>query len=96
MLEPHQYPNAPYRHFIEHHHWSSLHFHMGNSRRSKTFPYLMHVSAELRGGDLKIGDNFVYKHGRITTADHPKVREIAEKYRDRPGLEPERWLRTPR
>ena len=86
ILEPHQCPNAPYRHFIEHHHWSSFHFHMGNSRRSKTFPYLMHISAELRGGDLKIGENYVYKDGRITTADHPKVRAIAEKYKDRPGL----------
>jgi hypothetical protein len=27
---------------------------MGNSRRSKTFPYLMHISAELRGGNLKM------------------------------------------
>jgi hypothetical protein len=96
ILEPHQCPNAPYRHFIEHHHWSSFHFHMGNSRRSKTFPYLMHISAELRGGDLKIGENYVYKDGRITTADHPKVKAIAEKYKDRPGLEPEKWLQTPR
>src|SRR6266511_781261 len=96
ILEPHQCPNAPYRHFIEHHHWSSFHFHMGNSRRSKTFPYLLHVSAELRGGDLKIGENYVYKDGHITTADHPKVRAIAEKYKDRPGLEPEKWLQTPR
>ena len=69
---------------------------VGNSRRSKTFPYLLHVSAELRGGDLKIGENYVYKEGKITTADHPKVRAIAEKYKDRPGLEPERWLQTPR
>jgi len=96
MLEPHQCPNTPYRHFIEHHHWSSFHFHMGNSRRSKEFPYLMHISAELRGGELKIGDEYVYKNGRITAADHPNVRAIAEKYKDRPGLEPERWLQTPR
>jgi hypothetical protein len=45
---------------------------------------------------LKIGDAYVYKNGRITTADHPKVIAIAEKYQDRPGLEPERWLQTPR
>jgi len=96
ILEPHQCSNAPYRHFIEHHHWSSFHFHMGNSRRSKTFPYLMHISAELRGGDLKIGENYVYKDGRITTADQPKVRAISEKYKDRPGLQPEKWLQTPR
>ena len=96
ILEPHQCPNAAYRHFIEHHHWSSFHFHMGNSRRSKTFQYLMHISAELRGGNLKIGENYVYKDGKISSADHPKVRAIAAKYKDRPGLEPEKWLQTPR
>ena len=56
----------------------------------------MHISAELRGGDLKIGDDYVYKNGRITTADHPKVRAIAEKYKDRAGVRTERWLQTPR
>jgi len=96
ILEPHQCLNAPYRHFIEHHHWSSFHFHMGNSRRSKDFPYLMHISAEMRGGELKIGYQYVYKNGRITSADHPKVRAVAAKYQDRPGLEPARWLQTPR
>ena len=95
ILEPHQCPNASYRRFIEHHHWSSFHFHMGNSRRAKNFPYLMHVSAEMRGGDLKIGDSYVYKDGRITTADHPKVRAIAAEYKDRPGLEPGLWLQVP-
>jgi hypothetical protein len=46
---------------------------MGNSRRAKEFPYLMHISTEIPGGDLKKGDNYVYEDGRITTADHPKV-----------------------
>ncbi len=97
ILETYQCPNTPYRHFIEHHHWSSFHFHMGNSRRNKSFPYLMHISAELRGGTLRVGENYIYKDGRITTADNPKVRAIAEKYKDRrPGLEPERWLQMPR
>ncbi len=96
ILEPHQCPNTPYRHFVEHHHWSSFHFHMGNSRTTKTFPYLMHISGEMRGGSLRVGDNYVYKDGCLTAADHPKVREIAAKYPDRPGLEPERWLQTPR
>jgi hypothetical protein len=93
-LNPHQCPKVPYHYFVEYRQWNSFHIHMGNSRRSKTFPYLMHVSAELRGGDLKIGDNYVYKHGRITTADHPKVREIAEKYKDHPQLDPQRSLQT--
>jgi hypothetical protein len=48
ILEPHQC-RTTYRHFIEHHHWSSFHFHMGNSRRSKDFPFDAYL-AELRGG----------------------------------------------
>jgi len=96
ILEPHQCPNEPYRHFIEHHHWSSFHFHMGNSRRAKEFPYLMHVSGEMRGGSLKVGDNYIYKDGRLTSAEDPKVKAIAERYQDRPGLDPERWLQVPR
>lgn len=96
MLEPHQCPNQPYRHFIEHHHWSSFHFHMGNSRSTKGFPYLMHIPGELRGGTLKVGDNFIYNEGRLASMDHPAVRAIAERYPDRPGLEPESWLQVPR
>ena len=95
-IEPWQCPNESYRDFIEHHHWSSFHFHMGNSRRVPGFPYLMHVSGEMRGGSLQVGDNFVYKDGRLTSANHPKVRAIAERYPDRPGLAPERWYHVPR
>ncbi|MGH7846122.1 MAG: hypothetical protein ACREQW_13265 [Candidatus Binatia bacterium] len=96
ILEPHQCPNESYRHFVEHHHWSSFHFHMGNSRRTKEFPYLMHISGEMRGGSLKVGDSYIYKDDRLTSADHPKVKEIAQRFADRPGLQPERWLQVPR
>ena len=56
----------------------------------------MHISGEMRGGTLKVADNYIYKDGRPTAADHPAVRAVAEKYPDRPGLEPERWLQAPR
>jgi hypothetical protein len=91
-LASHQCPDKDYRSFIEHHHWSSFHVHLGNSRRSADFPYNMHISGELRGGSLRVGDRFVYKDGKLTVADDPTVRAIAERYPDRPGLEPELWL----
>ena len=95
-IEPWQCPNEPYRDFIEHHHWSSFHFHMGNSRRVKGFPYLMHVSGELREGSLKVGDSYIYESGQLTSINHPSVRAVAERFQDRPGLAPERWYQVPR
>ncbi len=56
------------------------------------FPYNLHISGELRGGSLKVGDQFVYKEGRPTAAEDPSVRAVAERYPDRPGLEPELWV----
>lgn len=92
LLAPHQCPDRDYLSFIEHHHWSSFHVHLGNSRGAAGFPYNMHISGELRGGSLRVGDRFVYKDGRLTVADDPDVRAIAGRYPDRPGLEPELWL----
>jgi len=36
----------------------------------------------------KVGDQLVHDHGHLTALDHPKVKEIAEKYPERPGLNP--------
>ena len=44
---------------------------MGNSRRVKGFPCLMHVSGELREGSPKVGDNYVYENGQLTSIDIP-------------------------
>ncbi len=90
-IAPHECPDQLYRSFIEHHHWSSFHIHLGNSRPAAEFPYNLHISGELRGGSLKVGDQFLYEEGRLTAADNPSVRAIAERYPDRPGLEPELW-----
>jgi hypothetical protein len=86
-----QCPDPAYRGFIEHHHWSSQHVHMGNSNRKADFPYHMHVTAEVRGATLKIGDNYLWKDGRLTALDHPAVAAVAKKYPDRPGLDADRW-----
>lgn len=91
-LAPHQCPDEDYRSFIGHHHWSSFHIHLGNSRHGTEFPYNMHISGELRGGSLRVGERFVYKEGRLTVAEDPAVREIAARYPNRPGLEPELWV----
>ncbi len=84
-------PDAYYRAFIEHHGAHSVHFHLGNSHASPEYPFNVHTSAEVNGATVQIGDNIVYKEGRLTAFDHPKVQEIATKYANRPGLEPGVW-----
>lgn len=90
-IPSHLCPDPVYREFIDHHHWSSLHVHLGQSRRAPGFPYNLHVSAELRGASLRVGDQFVYKEGRLSALDRPTVQGIAGEYPNRPGLDPELW-----
>ncbi len=90
-IAPHMCPDQLYRSFIEHHHWSSFHVHLGNSHHSTEFPYNLHISGELRGGNLQVGDQSIYQGSRLTAADDPAVRAIAERYADRPGIEPQLW-----
>jgi len=86
-----QCPDPGYRGFIEHHHWSSQHVHMGNSHHKADFPFHLHATAEVRGATLKVGDNYVWVDGRPTALDHPKVAEVAKKYPGRPGLDASLW-----
>ena len=80
-----------YRAFIEHHGAHSIHFHLGNSHDSPDYPFNIHASAEMHNATVQIGENIVYQDGRLTAFDHPKVRAIAARYPDRPGVELGRW-----
>lgn len=84
-------PDAYYRAFIEHHGGHSVHFHLGNSHFAPEYPFNVHVSPQLDGATVQIGDNVVYKDGRLTALDHPEVRKIADRYPNRPGVEPGLW-----
>jgi hypothetical protein len=90
-VTPHQCSDARYRAFVEHHHWGSFHFHVGNHRQMPNMPYATHITAEFRGGELRVNDAVLYGGDRLSVADHPRVREIAARYPDRPGLDPEAW-----
>lgn len=84
-------PDPYYRAFIEHHGAHSVHFHLGSSQRAPEYPFNVHISAEVNGATVQIGENIVYKDGRLTAFDHPEVQRIAAKYPNRPGLEPGLW-----
>jgi hypothetical protein len=90
-VSEHQCPDPTYRTFIEHHHWSSVHVHIGNSHLKADFPYNVHVTAEVRGATLKVGDNYVWKDGHLGSIDHPEVLKVAARYPDRPGLATDLW-----
>jgi hypothetical protein len=85
-VTPERCPQAGYREFIEHHDSTSLHLHLGASPQRADYPYMLHVTAELRGATLHVGDHVIYDSGRLTALDHPEVRAVAERYPDRPGL----------
>ena len=40
---------------------------------------------------VQVGDNIIYKDGRMTAFDHPNVQKILAKYPNRPGVEPGLW-----
>jgi len=86
-----QCPSDSYRTFIEHHNWSSMHVHLGDSRRNPGFPYNPHITAELHDATVQVGDAYLWKEGRLTSADHPAVQAIAKRYPDRPGLDVGAW-----
>ena len=88
----HQCPNINYRRLVEHGHTSNIHFHIGSEHVDKSeYPYWLHVTGDIRNATWKVGDILVHDKGRLTALDHPKVKEIAEKFPDRPGLESLPW-----
>ena len=78
-----------YGQFIEHHHSSNLHLHLGvvPSERRTVYPYFVHVTADLQGATLTAGDDLIYDRGLLTTLEYPEIREIASRYPDRPGAQ---------
>lgn len=88
-VTPEECPDFTYREFIEHHHFTSLHLHLGVTPEGSSYPYMLHVTAELQGATLKAGGETVSRAGYLTALDHPEVKAVAARYPGRPGL-PER------
>jgi len=88
---PDQCPSPGYRTFIEHHNWRSMHVHLGDARQAREFVYNTHVTAELSGATVQVGDAYLWKDGHLVSADAPSVQAIAKRYPDRPGLDDDAW-----
>lgn len=53
------------------------------------YPYWVHCTGDVRSATFRVGDTLVHDGGRLRALDHPAVRAVAEKYPDRPGVDPD-------
>lgn len=91
LIGAHECPNPDYREFIASFHPSSVHLHMGQGGRATDFPYNLHTAIELRGARLTIGNAVLHDGDRAGVADDPRVRAVAARWPDRPGIEGAQW-----
>lgn len=92
VVAPQQCDNPIVRRVVDHSGANNIHFHIGAPWPRPEYPYWLHITGDLQTATWKIGDNLIHDRGRLTALEHPKVKEIADKYPDRPGLRP--WPRS--
>jgi hypothetical protein len=74
------------RRWIEHSHTCNIHLHLGETPRQPDWPYMLHVTADLRQSTLKVGDHVVYDRGHLLALEHPDIKALAQRYQGRPGI----------
>ncbi len=87
-VAPQQCDHPLVRRIVDHSDACNIHFHIGAPWPRPEYPYWLHITGDLRTATWRVGDQLVHDRGHLTALDHPKVKEIAEKYPDRPGLGP--------
>ncbi len=86
-VAPHQCPSPLYRRMVEHGHSSFVHGHIGRTASiPTTYPYWLHITADVRNATWRVGDTLVHDRGHLTALDHPEVLAVAARYPGRPGL----------
>jgi hypothetical protein len=88
IVAPQQCDHPLIRRIVDHSDACNIHFHIGAPWPTEKYPYWLHITGDLREATWKVGDHLIHDRGHLTALDHPKVKEIAEKYPDRPGLKP--------
>ncbi len=84
-----QCPNDNYRRIIEHSGPRCVHWHIGSAPANKDYNFYPHVTGDLMDIDLKIAGKVAWDKGYMLELDNPKLKEVAAKYPDLPGI-PER------
>ncbi len=85
-VEKYQCPHDLHRRLINHSHSSNIHFHLGSAPAVESYPYWVHVTADVQHATLKVGDKLAYDNGYLCALDDPDVIAVAAKYPGRPGL----------
>lgn len=86
IVAPQQCNHPLIQRIVDHSASSCVHFHLGAPWPSEAYPYWLHITADVHDATWKVGDTYIHKSGHMTALDHPKVKEIAEKYPDFPGI----------
>jgi hypothetical protein len=93
IVPPQQCDHPLMRRVIDHSEACTIHFHIGAVWPAPPdYPYWLHITVDLRTATWRVGNHLIHDRGHLTALDHPKVKEIAAKYPDRPGLTP--WPRS--
>jgi hypothetical protein len=79
-LSPETCASPLYREFVEHHHISSVHFHMAGNVQRKDIGHRMQFTAEVRGTDFRVGNVEVLKRGKSCALEDPEVLKVASRY----------------
>lgn len=85
-VAPQQCPNVLHRRMVEHGHSSNLHAHVGSPKSTPAFPYMVHITADIRYPTFRIGDTLIHDNGHLMALDDPAVVAVAARYPERPGL----------
>jgi hypothetical protein len=92
VVAPQQCNHPLVRRVVDHSDACNIHFHIGAPWPRPEYPYWLHITGDIRDATWRVGDQLIHDRGHLTALDHPKVKEIADKYPDRPGLSP--WPRN--
>ena len=79
-LSPDTCRSELYREFVEHHHISSVHFHLATSVQRRDIGHRLQFTAEVRGTDFKVNDVDVLEHGRSCAMQDASVLDVASRY----------------
>jgi hypothetical protein len=88
IVAPQQCNHPLIRRIADHSEACNIHIHIGAPWPRDGYPYWMHITGDLRTATWKVGDILVHDKGHMTALDLPRIKEIAAKYPDRPGLGP--------
>lgn len=80
ILSPDTCPSEGYREFIEHHHISSVHFHLANSVKRRDNHHRLQFTCEVRGTTFKVDGKDVLSKGNASVLRDPSVLEVAARY----------------